>query len=234
MLLNKFSYSKIQTFIRCPYKFKKIYLDGLKDLDVNVFTQKGNYIHSLIYNFPKIENIKKEKYNLLNENEIKKCEEIFFENLRNDFFNQFLKNSISKERIFYLDKNLKISTKENYFISGIIDNISLINNRLYVIDWKTNKEKIKDKLQLVLYSVFCFEEFKEFDKINFCFYYLNFKEIDKIEIDRKEIDSYKNRIINIIKKINETKIFKKKLDKENCKNCKLFFECLKDNIKKSK
>lgn len=179
--METFSYSKLEVFKKCPYKYKLTYIDKHFIQNDNIATDFGKLIHSIeeeigIYlkngisiNYKAL----KEKFNIkLNEIENKYKEEFYLldktgKNYK-DKANIYLNSSIYRLEQRVKEENLEVIACEKEFIldykgivfKGAIDRIlKKKNSNLYIIeDIKTYTEKIKENdlinpLQFIVYSL---------------------------------------------------------------------------------
>lgn len=206
-----YSFSKIATF-KCPFKFKLTYIDKLKFPSTNINLEKGRYIHKYLENYI----LKKEepefKFELSSKQNIENYKKIVkdFINLNSNFFKN-LSESVKVEKSF----GIKIKDGDlipcEYFDKKCIlrGKIDLIQNN-NIIDWKTGKIPLQVKPdQLKLYALWTFLKYPEINKINTNFVYIEQKTVKKFTFYRKDLPSLKKYFISEIKKIENTKDFKK-------------------------
>jgi putative RecB family exonuclease len=162
----KISYSRINTYLFCPYKYKIIYIDNIRIPD-NPAIAFGNIIHKTLEIFHLS---KKFSYNNLYEcyNDSWKKEGFIIpqqqfeyykrgEKLLKDYYESFCK---SKTDILYVEKSFNTNIGKYKFV-GIIDRIDKHFDGIYeVIDYKTHlkiwdKNKVNDDLQLSFYAYAC-------------------------------------------------------------------------------
>jgi len=155
--VEKFSASQINTYLNCPraYFYKYVlYLQPLVDesKEMEAF-DKGSIMHKVF----ELITLHYHKCGVLRENEyyIQKAfkklkyskDDIFTEIFKSelnkilDSFKECIKNAKNPkvEKSFYLDENLNIANKDNYFIKGVIDRID-IDKEIKIVDYKSSKE----------------------------------------------------------------------------------------------
>ena len=176
-LINKFlslfvktgmeiSYSRINAYQACPYKYKLIYIEG-KKVPPNQFTSLGLSIHRALddYHAKKAGSFEEliDSYNKSWKNEGFSSPQQayeYFEKGRNILENYFRETLNCKTEIIYLEKDFIFPLGKNK-VKGIIDRIDRHPDGTYeVIDYKTHKdmwkqEKADADLQMSLYALAC-------------------------------------------------------------------------------
>ena len=177
-----FSYSKISTYLQCPFKFKLIYRDKLYLFSNNIATAFGSLLHkteetigNLILNNKEINyrELIKEFKNKLKEIEIEYPED-FYKKDKNgltyfDKGTSYINYGIYRlENYLKENKNIKILGLEvefkmklnDYQISGSIDRLLFDNkNNIYIIqdiktyDKEVSKKDLNSPLQFLIYSL---------------------------------------------------------------------------------
>ena len=159
---EQFSYSKIETFKQCPYKYKLMYLDGHYIEYDNIATEFGSFIHSIE---EKIGNCLKEN-KVVDYNNLILIANSKIEELKNkypkDFYtpdktgktyedkiNFYINNSIYRLEKRVKEKNLEVIAcekeffveYENVIFHGYIDRILRKKNIYIIEDSKTYSSK---------------------------------------------------------------------------------------------
>ena len=112
---------------------------------------------------------------------------------------------------------------EEFSISGKFDRIDkLEDGSLRIIDYKTGNEN-QDNFQLIFYKLLAELNFNQKVKI-VSFYYLDRKKISDFNISNVTQEEIKNKILEKIKTIENTKEFKPRISKL-CKHCDFFPIC---------
>lgn len=212
MKYSPYSFSKMERFYICPFKFKLIYIDKLKPVKkFSIALVKGEMIHSIIEHIIK---------NKIKEYKKPSCSDEFTEDMRKKIFQSvflFCKSDLFKSYLeiernkfsevkFFLDENLNIGkTKEGALFTGKIDYVCINGNKASVVDWKTGGKSIsmvdrfpKDVEQLKIYSIWLFEKYKQVEEIcaDFCYIDLEYKQ--SYTFTRKELQDLKNELMNKI------------------------------------
>lgn len=230
-----FSYSKISLYNKCPYKYKKKYID--KD---DVFTdspvlEKGRYIHLLLDNYPELP----EYEFVFSDVKNKRLEMIeFVSNLaRNDVKLKYLLSSdvklFSEKNFFLKDDMTETDKRQDSLFNGIIDYVGKKDDAIIIVDWKTGSTQKHASLdQLKFYSMWAFSHFSEINILKICLYFIEQNIYVMDTIDRESATIIKNNFINkTIQIVNDTTFEKKKT--EECLFCKYSNECNKLEIKRS-
>jgi RecB family exonuclease len=195
----RISYSRINTYLFCPYKYKLIYLDNLH-VPLNADITFGHVIHKTL-----------EKFHSKQERSYDKLLELYNNTWKNDGFTNpqqvFEYYMRGKKMLKYYYKSFcllpsKVVFVEKQFTSnigkyefvGIIDRIDECNDNTYeIIDYKTHiniwsQSKVDDDLQLSLYAYACKNIF-HFKIKKIAIYFLS-----------KNIKIYTSRTDNVISK----------------------------------
>jgi putative RecB family exonuclease len=178
------SYSRINAYQACPYKYKLIYIEG-KKVPPNQFISLGISIHRALddYHAKKGGDFDEliESYNKSWKNEGFSSPQQayeYFEKGRNILENYFRETLNCKTEIIYLEKDFIFPMGKNK-VKGIIDRIDRHPDGTYeVIDYKTHKdiwkqEKADTDLQMSLYALAC-EKVFGFKADMLTFYFLAF------------------------------------------------------------
>jgi RecB family exonuclease len=231
MKYSPYSFSKIDTFEQCKYKFKLQYIDKVEVPSSNIHLERGTLFHHLLEHtnhfsrdcskFPDIQLkliSKEEKQNII------------------DKYNAFIRSPmyqrlsslpvIGNEIEFGLDKSLN---PINYYnkdciIRGKIDLLSISeNNDILIVDWKTGKVKTKSNIpntnQLTLYAIWVFKVFGR-EKTTGIFSYVEHDNVfNEYEFDIKQLPEYAQAFGKKISAIEKEEIFEKKVTKL-CDWCK--------------
>lgn len=230
---KKISFSQLEVFNLCPYKWYCIYIKHLKPQG-NLFSAFGSAFHKLLKDVYKTEIFEpdvwivrwkdyfekeylKRRYPKFDKKQIKWHLKRGYPMI-NNFFKIAKKHDLLKSAIA-IEKKLKGKFK-GYEVTGILDLIHVIKDKPTVIDYKTGKEKASHKTQLTLYKELANTRRSKNNKIKQCaIWYLPTKKIRIIKEDmRKETAKYINETIEEIERCLKSNQFKK-IRNKYCRNC---------------
>ncbi|MDR1928652.1 MAG: PD-(D/E)XK nuclease family protein [Endomicrobium sp.] len=228
----KISYSRINTYLFCPYKYKFVYLDNIRT-PANPDVTFGHIIHKSLekfhYNNKYSRNILFTCYNNSWRNDgFISSQQIFEyykrgERLLENYYKTFCK---SKTEILYVEKAFNTNIREYKFI-GIIDRIDKhIDGAYEIIDYKThlkiwNQEKIDKDLQLSLYA-YAYKNIFGFYPDKISIYFLSWDEKIYTKRSEKMILDAMNVAIEAAKNIISENF---KPDTSKCTICDFKFIC---------
>ncbi|MDR0890944.1 MAG: PD-(D/E)XK nuclease family protein [Endomicrobium sp.] len=171
----RISYSRLNAYLFCPYKYKLIYLDNIR-IPSNADITFGHIIHRTLEQFHNC------KHNNFSCN---KLFELYNDSWKNDgfitpqqifeyyvrgkkmlkYYYQSFARSKDKIKVLCVEKQFTSNIGKYEFV-GIIDRIDEYPNKIYeIIDYKTHsnlwdQKKIDNDLQLSLYAYACRNVFK--------------------------------------------------------------------------
>ena len=167
---NNYSFSKLNSYDQCPFKFFLIYLIGLKGEEKSTYElnplEEGILYHNVLRDFYSGEDYKKSIEQNLNKlidtsyKDIYDYEYIKHEKILNNYiFNKETKKIPNRSSSFIPEYfELPFGPKYNKLVkiskinlNGKIDRIDEDQNKLYLIDYKRSPNG--DKKQLILYSL---------------------------------------------------------------------------------
>ena len=233
--MNKiYSHSKIETFEKCPLKFKFRYIDKLiPEIEKSIESHLGHSVHkTLEWLYIQVKN---NKVPTLDET-IKYFAEEWEQNyssemvivkkgsIPEDYFNkgvEFIVNYYKKHKPFddntlEVEKRITIELDENgeYKFQGFIDRLSYNTktNEYEIHDYKTannipNQEKIDNDRQLALYSIAIKNLFGKDKEICLVWHYLAHGIKIHSKRTNQQLEKLKEEIIELIKKIESEKQF---------------------------
>jgi len=239
MKYSPYSFSKIECFQSCPYKFNLKYIQKIKIAppDPRHF-EKGNFYHWMLEKYPCDPSDFKWKY--ADEHKQK----LFISNI-DDFIKEpkvqsLLKKKLGTEVEFKYDNELDPTdgSKWKSGLYGYIDYVGMLDKETYLIaDWKSKDhgERFPTKeSQLEMYATWIFDVRPKVNKVFCFFYYVEDKTFNMFEYTREENHlTLKTNIINKIKNIECTKEFSKNVAK-TCDRCDYFKICKPFNVKVKK
>jgi len=224
-LFENFSYSQLETYLRCPLQYKYQYLLKVPTLP-QAATSFGTTIHQTLQQFyQEYKNgsaLDEKRLIKIYQNQwiplgySSKSHEIRMKKEGEKILLHFYKKFHNKNiKIIDLEKKFKIKISTGIAISGKIDRIDQLKNRqIEIVDYKTGKipeeKEIKKSLQLSIYALAAKEPLlynKKLSEITLTFYYLN--EAKKISFKPKadQIEVVKNKLKEIILEIKKTDKF---------------------------
>jgi len=148
-------------------------------------------------------------------------------NILKKWKNDYLERGWDKAETLMLETYFRIPLKENLQFSGYIDYIMKYDDKIYLIDWKSNKEIISDEdlndnIQLSMYYWASRELGHEVDEIGLYFLrHLEYKTTTRT--NDSTLDLFKNALV--IEKAFEQEDLTANYSKENCKWCGFKDEC---------
>ena len=195
-----YSYSKVSLHDQCNRKFKYRYIDKLptKPKDLTPLL-KGGAVHSILEHYPNPSKHKlAKKYQYIADNFIK-----------TSLGEKYLKFESINEYSFGLDRDLNCTTykDKNALFRGYVDYIVVIDDILYIIDWKTGKFvdlRWMSFDQLMSYAIYFFKRYPTIDKIKISYVYVEHENAENdLLLERKYLDNYINHLMKLI---NDTEI----------------------------
>lgn len=201
-----YSFSKLSTYKSCSRKFKYVYIDKVpvEKTDITALL-KGGAIHSIIEHYPEPSNHKlADKY-----------KDIVDKFISSRLGQKYLSINSTREYDFGLTKSLQpcLYNDKDALFRGSIDYIAIIDNDLFLCDWKSGKqkdEKYQDYNQLMFYAIYFFQKYPSINKINISYVYVEHDEIENsLTLDRQYLNNYISDLINLIKSAEHEVEFKK-------------------------
>lgn len=152
---NIFSYSNISTYLKCPFQFYLSNILNINEFDETIDTFIGKLFHECLDLYLKDQN---KDIDELYDNYVKENLSDNLNNNRNLFFIEKLKEEIHtiidiiKEQYKNIDSNfyelheekikintndINLNTKVNAILKGFVDKCIIIDNNVFIIDYKT-------------------------------------------------------------------------------------------------
>ena len=201
-----FSYTSLNTYNTCPYRWKLIYIDKLP-LAKKGYLSFGTTVHNtlkyllmgpLLPTLESVVNIYRSKW--ISDGYRAKNEETEYFNVGIEILKEFyayIENN--KERARYVEYPITANISD-FTLMGIIDRIDITeNNKLEIIDYKTSRVPYthmdaEDAEQLIIYQFLVENHFQqEVEKLTI----FNLRNLDKITVPRaneSKITSIKNKM----------------------------------------
>lgn len=232
-----FTATQLNVFNQCPTKFLLKFVIGYNPLKITSsefnFDEKvsgadfGLLFHQLMEKIQKPD-LNEAKYILENllANFPQSIKSIYEKEVLKKF-SEALKNELFQKIILHPNslREFEIIIKfGNHFLLGILDRINLDDNRITIIDYKTDTfseenfdEKVKEYItQMEFYTLITSEYFKNSREIHLVLFFINLNKYYQKQFHNDEIIQIKKKFIQMLEKI-ESLSFEKNLD--NCKLC---------------
>lgn len=221
---GKYSYSKINQFHSCPYKFKLKHIDKVKaKVHVAAFDQ-GKYYHHYLEHFP---NDPPKEFNgaTLTSEDKERLRTNLLQFVDIPYIHDLLcVHSIAREKKF----NYGLFDETADEMTGYVDYIGQLRPRAaIVVDWKKSGSYKPSPLQLKIYGVWLFGLIEKLEEIEARFIFIEAPEDTWTSdiLTRDRLPEYKEEVINNIRSIESCTDFCKKPSKW-CTNCEYFNACL--------
>ncbi len=229
-----YSHSRISTFEQCPLKFKFRYIDNITpEIKQTIEGFLGNKVHeTLEWIYKQLMNQQQvhldnaiEFYIQIWNKDFNKEIKITKENYDAEYYfnkgikfiiDYFLSNHPFKDNTIALEKQIMIDLDEEgkYKLQGYIDRLvfNKETNSYEIHDYKTgasikSQEEIDKDRQLALYSLGIKKNFENAKDITLIWHFLDFNKKMFSKRTDEQLESLRNEIIEIIKKIESTTEF---------------------------
>ncbi len=221
LIVNRFFYSAINTYLTCPLQYKYQYLLKIPT-ETSASLSFGNTIHTALQKFyKKFLSIKKVDEKLLIELFHKNWIPIGYHSFEHEkrvkeegekiLINYYKKFHHPDLKIIALEKSFRFRLGSRYLIVGKIDRIDINEKKeIEIIDYKTgeipDEKKLKNDLQLTIYTLALLndQEIKpSLEKITVSYHYLQKDKKISFKKTADEIEKAKIKIIQSIEKINQ-------------------------------
>ena len=219
--LKYLSYSQINTFLTCPLRYKYSYILNIP-VSKNAALVFGEAIHSSLqkfyYNFIKNRNLGlKDLIKYYKEEWIpqgfssKAHHDKMFQEGKSMLITFFKKFHDKNMEIIALEKPFRVKTAKDVILSGKMDRVDKVGNRIEIIDYKTGKtpdeKKLKKDLQLSIYFLAATDKRmynKKPEEVLLTLFYLqDMKKITFVK-SHEDIQKIKETLGNIIDNINKS------------------------------
>ncbi|MEA2018303.1 MAG: PD-(D/E)XK nuclease family protein [Campylobacterota bacterium] len=222
---SPYSFSKIDIWERCPYRFKLKYIDKVKtSFEPNLALLKGSFLHHCIeYS---TEGKEYQTNEVFTEEEKKKAIEILTKFTKSELYKLYLSANGKHEVKFGILKENNIYKADSFdninsIFKGKIDYVFQRDDELYIVDWKSGKytEENEQKFdQLLLYAIWGFLKYPKIDTINCSFVYMEHLKENMNSFHRKDLKHYIQTYIQYINKIESDQLFEK-IESDQCEYC---------------
>jgi ATP-dependent helicase/DNAse subunit B len=232
---KKISFSRIATFLRCPYEYNYTFINKIENMKrCGPKIGLGISLHAALRDFYKIESVDDRTLNtlllLLKRNwstrDFKNTheEQTLIEKAQNILTKFYLHNDHTKTPS-YIEQRFEAKVNDLIFV-GIIDRIDKIEDNYYeIIDYKLEdylKSEI-DNLQMTFYYIGC-KYGLGIDIKTFTFYILETNRKKNVVLTPGEIEKNMRRIQSCITEIDSTNVFIPKIN-ALCENCGIKSTC---------
>ncbi len=218
-----YSFSQIQTYLKCPLSYKYRYIDeiippkedSLELILWNTVHKSLEYLYKQINVFktPNLETLL-EYFDTIFDKEIenKNFEQNDIENFQSRW-KYYLKKYYENNKPFDQNKILAIESNINFELQNWakfrwkIDRLDINNDKIIVIDYKTNKTLPPDdnqnyNEQIILYSYWVLQKYwKQFKNISWKIEFLHFEYSKNIEINQDILNNTIKKYTDIINEI---------------------------------
>ena len=232
--MTTFSYSRLQTFEQCPYKYKLKYIYKIKpEIEKSIEAHLGTATHdALEWLYVQILNNKIPTLDEVIEQYIKTWQKDFSLNIlivkqeftHEDYFQKgikfiidyYIKHTPFNDGTLETEKQIWIELEPNcpHKIIGYIDRLSYNpKTKEYEIhdyktaNWLPEQKKFDEDKQLALYSIGIKQLFGNHHNINLIWHYLNHNKKITSKRTNGQLEELKQDIINQINKIENNKIW---------------------------
>jgi len=188
-----YSFSRLNTHIQCPRKFKYSYIDKLPQEDTDkTALYKGSALHSSLENYPNPGTHK-----------LSKQYQPIIDKFLKSKYKKYLDIPHISEQGIGLSENLEPMKycKEAMF-RGYIDYYTVIGDEIVILDWKSGSQKehrFQDFNQLMFYGIYMFKKYSKVNKINIKYVYIEHDTDNPMTLERKYLDVYENTLKTYIK-----------------------------------
>lgn len=226
MKFSPYSFSKIDSFVTCPRKFKYKYIDKADKKPQNMEpVLKGGAVHHILENYPGSSNHKLAP----------QYQHIVDKFIQTEHGQKLLFRDSTREFDFGLDSNLLpcgYKDKEAIF-RGSVDYIFIEDGVLYLVDWKTGKYKElkwQSYDQLMYYGLYFFQRYPNVNTICISYVYIEHENMhNDLTLERKYLNDYKTKLIKAISEIENEEVFPRTIKNYKlCDWCEFQLHCEQD------
>jgi len=214
----RLSYSKIRTYLECPYKYKLRYIERIPERPKSCF-RFSSLIHHVLHEY----HFYQKRGSL---DDLLLCYERTWRGQRGASYEVGRKILITyyykmRNRSPYsLEERFTIRIREN-ILTGKIDRIDRTNDGFCILDYKLNKniltlKEVKDSLQLSLYAL-AFFHLTGIIPLKVGFYFLRHGKLIFTKKDRQDIEKTGDLIDQVARKITREEFHPK--ESKTCQQC---------------
>ena len=216
-----YSFSRLNTFVQCPRKFKYSYIDKIPQEETDkTALYKGSALHSILENYPNPGTHKlSEKYQPIIDKFLKSK---YIHYLERDHVSELkIGLSTSLEPCGYYDKTA--------MFRGAIDYFTVIDSVMHIIDFKSGKlkeHKYQDFNQLMFYAIYMFKKYLKLNTIKISYLYIEHNTDNSMTLERKYLNNYSRTLLETIKNAESSNY--EKCESKLCEWCPYENFCSKD------
>ena len=222
-----YSFSQVQTYLKCPLQYKFRYIDEIvPPREESLELLLGKSVHmALQYLYDQVSNLKipseQEVVDFFVQEFQKQFATTQFEAEQGEIFENRGKVYIQNhyQRNYPFDKFKVLATEEFFnfrlpnwqIFRGFIDRIDKIWDSLMINDYKTNKrlpadeEQTNDE-QIILYGYGILQKYgKQFKQVKWQLEYLHFDHIKPVQIDSQTLEQTVQKYVDVIDEIEQRK-----------------------------
>lgn len=195
MVTMKFSFSRLNIYKQCPYRFYNKYVLR-KEEPVTQSLALGKAVHKAIED--KINGVDHEQAILNGYLESGLHDEVSYEDISTLVQKAPVHKGMGETEIYF---NLPLSDEKNApIIQGYID---VVQPNGAIIDWKTNRipYNVLDSPQIALYS-WAIGQLKNVNKVKGSYYFLRFRKDSSYLFTHKEMDAARKWALDLANEIN--------------------------------
>ncbi len=234
MKYTPYSFSKMNTWLQCPRKFRYQYIDKIGTFESSIALDRGKFIHTLFEFEGNLEQVKNSgdykkvlKSGLMSKDNYRECIQIY-KDFKKSKLSLWIDSKIQmfNELPIAMDKFLdtKDYNSPDVIFRGYVDKVIRDGDTLILIDYKTGKYK-EDMLwdQLLYYGLTLFSQMP-FDKIILMNVFVEHIKFNKTILHRSDIKKYQKALLTNIKDIESDTSFDKN-ETQLCNFCQFQKTC---------
>jgi ATP-dependent exoDNAse (exonuclease V) beta subunit len=221
--LTKISFSKMQTYEDCPYRYFQVYEKGLTPQST-IYEEFGTAIHETLEQYCKNKCHSKDDLIKLFKTALLKQKLILAQRAYGRFYNQGLKllyefpiHEINHEETIDTEYQFDTPFDEKIKLNGYIDRLRAIPDGIEVIDYKTGQPYLEKHFRQILFYGNVINKMFKVKKITGTVHYLKFGK-KNYSLDQKQFDMIEEEIKKTIGQITRQE-FGRTVNEANCIYC---------------
>ena len=204
-----YSFSRLNTHIQCPRKFKYAYASEekipQKKTDMTALF-KGSALHSSLEHYPNPGTHKlSPKYQPIIEKFLKSKYKYYLDIPH-----------LSEVGIGLNDKLEPVKYSKDAMFRGYVDYLSVISDenetKMILADWKSGgmrEQRFQDYHQLMFYGIYMFKKYSKIDKIEVKYVYIEHNAENSLTLQRKYFEIYSKTLLDLINSAENSNFEKK-------------------------